>query len=457
VCPPGSGRLRYQGVQPDVFEPGFASALSELVAARLSSQAGAAAASGKAYALIPEEADFLFGLNKMSHDHLGYVVLSQNPYQPIDPDSKRPYRDPILHAKLALRDFLKQRYGSIEKLNAAWGTEFSTWDTSSGNLEAGTNAYGTGTGFLDEDGHDIVADHSCRIAFADQFTRPERPAIRDDLDRFVALFVDKYASAFAAAFAQHPHPPIFMPLYDAPMFVYRHFAPYVDGFWVGAHDPGVLARIYDVTHKPMIVADYSSANPDSQAFFDATIRSVRFDAARNRTTIEAPGLNYVFRSAFQVAFPDSAIGFTRQCRYINSSPRLAAAHWDELELGGDFTACVSAGNHVKLYLERSFSTQHQRAIAMADAMRQAFAARGSDGVAFVIGFEHWSLYDDSVSNWGEIENFGLATLGDNAYDGTEARYLMSRDATGTVVGGEEHDYGDLLNPFRTALQRNLDP
>ena len=451
VCPPGSDTLRYQGTQPDPFEPNFASSLSQLVAARYSSPFGKITASAGAYALIPEEADFLFGLNKVSHDHLGYVVLSQNPYQAEDRGSARKYADPVLHAKCSLRDFLRNKYGSIDNLNAAWGTAFTTWQSSSGKIEDGTNAYSWGTGFMDEDGRHVLADRACRISFSDQFTNPDRPLVRKDLDEFVAFFAETYARDLAAALEQHAHPPVFVPLYNAPLFVYRQFAPFVDGFWVTVHDPRLLVQIYDIAHKPLIVADYSTANPDSEAFFNAKIVTVTFDKVSHRTIIRAPGLHYMFRSSFPVEFPDSAIGLTPRCKFVNSRPRPAAAHWDELELDGDYSACVAPDNYVRLYFEKTFSTQEERGEAIVSEMRDAFGARGSDGVAFVLGFEHWSLYDDSASNWGEVDNFGLATLQDNAYDGKEAIPAMGHDQSGAVIGGEEGKYGDLLSILKSGI------
>jgi hypothetical protein len=77
---------------------------------------------------------------------------------------------------------------------------------------------------------------------------------------------------------------------------------------------------------------------------------------------------------------------------------------------------------------------------------------GPDGTRFVVGFEHWTLYDDAVSNWGEINNFGLITLQDNAYDGKEARRAMTTDSNGRTVGGEEADYGNLLAPLISYLR-----
>ena len=79
--------------------------------------------------------------------------------------------------------------------------------------------------------------------------------------------------------------------------------------------------------------------------------------------------------------------------------------------------------------------------------------RGADGLAFVVGLEHWSLYDPAVSNWCDNENFGLATSQDNAYDGREARRQPGLDAGGYPIGGEDADYGDLLGEVGRFLGR----
>jgi hypothetical protein len=52
-----------------------------------------------------------------------------------------------------------------------------------------------------------------------------------------------------------------------------------------------------------------------------------------------------------------------------------------------------------------------------------------------------------VTNWGDNENFGLATLQDNAYDGREARRAAGLDPRGYPIGGEDADYGNLLGPL----------
>lgn len=106
VFPPGSESLLYQGLQPDVFDPQLEKAYLELVVRETST------IDDWSWVLIPEEADYLFGLNSLTHDHMRYVILSQNPYHPrASRDGQEMVSDDSrLYAKYALRDFLRSRY-----------------------------------------------------------------------------------------------------------------------------------------------------------------------------------------------------------------------------------------------------------------------------------------------------------------------------------------------------------
>jgi len=452
VFPPGSKSLLYQGLQPDVFDPAFERGYMEMVRKQ------AADSSAWCWALIPEEADYLFGLNSLTHDHMGYVVLSQNPFQPkAERDGKEiAYDAPKLYAKYALRGFLRDRYqADIAKLNAAWGTTYTAWDTSSGDLLKGDNAWGTGTGFMDENGKGVVAPGARSVGFDKAFANP---AVRKDLDDFVAHFAARYGSILAKAFAQVPHPVLLLPIYNGPDFVYKAVAPHVDGFWVSVPGAKDALRIYNAGRKPLVVADYLSACPDSPCYFKAEIGSLRFDAARGSTFITCPQLRYVFRLAQTIAFPDCPALEDNYKRLGKPYPypRVKSAHWDTLELPGDYTPFLKPGMHVEMYKYGKHPhprrTQADRARDMAKLYQSLLALRGDDGTAFVIGVEHWCLYDPAPSNWCDSENFGLATFNDNAYDGLEARRAPATDPRGCPIGGEDADYGNLLGPLNSFLK-----
>jgi hypothetical protein len=247
-------------------------------------------------------------------------------------------------------------------------------------------------------------------------------------------------------------------VYNGPDFVYKALAPYVDGFWVNVSDPKDALRIYNAGHKPLVVGDYLAADPDSPLYFKAKIESLRYDAATGNTVITAPDLRYVFRTAQTVAFPDCrelAEQGTCGGKYVYPYPRVKSAHWNTIEVPGDFTGGVTPGMHVELskcgrypYPRR---TQEDRARDMIQHYKSLLNWRG-DGLYFVIGIEHWCLYDPAVSNWTDNENFGLATLQDNAYDGVEATRAVGTDPRGYPIGGEGADYGDLLTGLSQFLQ-----
>ena len=65
----------------------------------------------------------------------------------------------------------------------------------------GTNAWGTGTGVMDENGKSILAPDVRSVGFDKSFTNPAHPAIRKDLDAFVELFAARYGTILQEAFA----------------------------------------------------------------------------------------------------------------------------------------------------------------------------------------------------------------------------------------------------------------
>jgi hypothetical protein len=134
-------------------------------------------------------------------------------------------------------------------------------------------------------------------------------------------------------------------------------------------------------------------------------------------------------------------------KHLSPHPRVKSARWNTIEVPGDFTGCLQPGMHVEMWKQAkrpSLPSQEERATAMIERCRSLLNLRGDDGMYFVIGTEHWCLYDPAVSNWGDSRNFGLATLQDNAYDGVEARRAAGTDVRGYPIGGEDGDYGNLL-------------
>lgn len=203
-------------VSPDVFDPHYFGALVQSLEyawglGSYSNNGNHPPDAAYYFAMVLEEGDDLAGLNSLSHGHLGFAVAAENPYHPSDPGGTgvANYSDPVLYSKLALRDFLKNRYKTLAALNAAWGTAYTTWDTSSGCVETGTNAWGWGSGLLDESGADLLAGGSCACTAcsnpndAETYNEESKwfanTAIQQDLDSFIAYYATEYGQTIRAA------------------------------------------------------------------------------------------------------------------------------------------------------------------------------------------------------------------------------------------------------------------
>ena len=140
------------------------------------------------------------GHNHVIQPHIGWLVAVTRPTQQRNPQVGKPfgltreveYPDPVVYSKLAWRDFLRGKYGSLEKLNRAWGSDYTTWDSDGG--------WPTGRGLLDESGrHPWIGRDPERLS-------QTAPAVAADMDAFLERFADRYFSVVAAAIrAATPH------------------------------------------------------------------------------------------------------------------------------------------------------------------------------------------------------------------------------------------------------------
>lgn len=482
-------------ITPDVFDPHYFDGLVRSL--EYAWGLGGYAADGSHppdaasyFAIVLEEGDDLGGINRLTHQHLGFTVAAEDPYQPSDPTGTgvASYSDPVLYAKLALRDFLKKRYRTIAALNAAWGTAYTTWDTSSGCIETGTNAWGWGSGLLDEDGTHLLAGGSCacvactnpddRETYNEESQWFANPAIRDDLDDFVAYYARQYAQTVRAALDYVMQgcatdklagctgglhlPPVFLPLYDGPDQAYTSAAPYVDGFWINPGEPASCSAnayapsctaadaqriVDDVGDKALMIQDYSSSGLDSPLSFIGTVSSTTYNSNTGVTSIVlAPAIPYWYGSSMPVEFPDAS-----GCPAAQAMPSEIAwnqtANTTTLAVAGNFAGCLSVGDHVQPVPAPYMDAPNRAAMGaqMASRVSAVMNLANYAGVRPVVGVEHWDLYDEATfSSNGPGGASGLATDNDNFYDGTEATTAACIDSNGYPCGGEQTSYGDLF-------------
>ncbi len=384
------GSSIYQGEQADAFDPQFVASITAMMAnnSSLSGNVGSQLTPTllqQAFMFTPEEADDLYGIDQVVHEHMGYVVLAQTP-SVANNGSGFTYPNHTLFAKIALRDRLAYDYGctnpvgdgvgtpipggdalygsggycgssaassALSALNAAWHTEYTTWGTTDAQGEAGIASgsyasWGTGTGLLDENGAGVNAN--CALTYdtaSPGFVKQART--RTDLDDFVAYFATVYAQEMRTAISQVTTPLVFAPVYNAPPFVYTAMAPYFDGFWVNPDDLSELQGIMNAAPgTPLILADYFSADLDSPFW--------------------AAGTNVYFN------YP-------------------------------------------------TFTTQPDRATGMSDRYSVGLHLTDPNGVHTIVGLEHWSYYDMGGAD------FGLISDNDNPYDGSASALAWSTSNT----------------------------
>lgn len=473
-CPPG-GSLVWQGGTADVFEPKYKTAVESLAKESISSNPWH-------FILIPEEADWLFGINSVGHDHMGYIVLSQNPYKTSSMGVT--VTDTRLYSKYALRDFLRYRYkdsadplqpftittavpayiyskspvagsaehNALQRLNAAWGSSYATWDTSApGDVNSASNAWGTGTGFMDENGKSVFPGYCGSIQYS-TFSKPGYPAVKQDLDDFVVLFTQKYGSIIYPAVKSKTANLVALPLYNSPNFVSSAIRPYTDLIWASLDNITRAQEIYRFSGKSLFIADYMTAEHDSPLDFGGAITAISYDAGRDRTVIAFSGRPYKFRLPWFMEFPDSTVlnAYDGRCNYLWPKPRPVKINWMTVEIAGNYakTGCIELGHRIRIaggWDQRE--TQPARAQAMQQRIDSFVNTAGDDGSYFVVGWEHWSYQDHALMDGNENFNFGLVTALDNAYDGIEARRAVGKDVNGRWVGGEDGDYGVLVGPL----------
>lgn len=195
----GYGQFKIYGAKVvDYFDPRF----KEYIEKRLAASYSKHAASPWTIAFSYDEGDITYGFSSGPgwggniNAHVGLMVITCPPTQTMSPKNEWEYTDTETYSKTALKDFLKDRYETIEKLNAAWGSNYTTFESD--------GEWGVGKGLLDEDGRrahkawlgtdNTLYDGTC----AD--------AVQTDLGDFLYLCADHYFKTYYDAINDlYPH------------------------------------------------------------------------------------------------------------------------------------------------------------------------------------------------------------------------------------------------------------
>lgn len=247
---------------PDVYDPNFA-LYAQREAAALATRYGF---SSFLLGVTCDDADDLYGFGPgpalpaaRLHAHPGWMVLIANPEQSHNPALGVSYTDTRLHAKVALLAELQGKYGTIARLNQAWGARYRSFDSAGG--------WPHGHGLLDESGRSPWVGRGERMTGANA-------ALRADLNTFLGHFAAQYFQSAAAAVRRaFPGYLVFGPatlngwngLTRAPIL--RAAGAAVDVLQANAGSPELLRRtVLAAGNVPLVTWTGMSANPDSDLF-----------------------------------------------------------------------------------------------------------------------------------------------------------------------------------------------
>lgn len=264
----------YWGHVPDVFDPNFAADVKATLTSR-DTEISQLGDQPWLLAILPDDTDYLMGfgpgpeipgVDGVIHPHIGWIVAVTRPTQSENDQvgkafRKNPldvtYSDPTVYAKKAWRDFLKNKYGTIEALNKAWGAKYTTFDSDGG--------WPMGRGLMDESGRNPwIGNDALKLSGASS-------GARTDMDAFLEVYADKYFQTTSEVIhAVMPHLLIFSPaVLDShhgltrPQIL-RAAGRYSDVLVVSnPEDLRVLSRTYDEAHRPMVSWTGIPANADS--------------------------------------------------------------------------------------------------------------------------------------------------------------------------------------------------
>ncbi len=480
------------GKFPDLWHPDFVDAIDQRMRQRATPQM---VRDPYIVYLFPDQADELRGISQ-HHASLGWAAWVGKPT----------IGDHVNYTKLALRDMLQSKYGAIHRLNIAWGTSYTTWETDGG--------YGNGRGFLDQGKAGATGPKRKALN-----TRPK--ALQADIEAFEHQLFRRYAQLITSTIRKYdPNHLIVTPNGLSAKSAVQAFDGYFDVFWardrwvydhlkakrpLGASAMGYLTAERDSPLRlegwlapqfEVLPVDTKRGRrqhlkvwmPEMPFWFDFEgghpLRIAVFDAAQHMLNFGvAPGNAFDilqtgrdddggwmrlrsrgYRSGSLGVLAERLTGPLANCQPATERS-VAKSDWQSrsvalLKQWSEPTFCRARPDHrpsQRTYFRRrglgdstaqngfhmGYDSQEDRAQAWHHGLYGGLMEAAANGDYFRIGANWWKFSDNGWTFWRERYNFGLVTLRDNAYDGREATTRGADGEAGTD-DDEARDYGDLL-------------
>jgi len=276
-----------------------------------------------------------------SSGHPSWIALVTAPTQSSNGSWGATYTDSEVYTKQALSDMLASKYGTIGALNAAWGSNYSSFGSAGG--------WGKGTGLLDEDGTCPAKPSGGSCWVGDQYTLAgETAAMQADMGAFYVKWLDQYFGVMQSQWQN--------PSYGA---------------------PGVMLQ--------MLLGGFGTP-PRKEALTEGG------KYLQLPQLSEMPPPSYICPTG---GCTDTQARVDFVVKYLGNKPWM---NWQGIDANPDSTEAAYPS-------DSPFTTQGQRGAGYQNMMTEQLGAKDSStGTYHVVGFYWWGAYDmdGEKLNWGLI-------------------------------------------------------
>jgi hypothetical protein len=399
---------------------------------------------------------------------LSLLILSESPVQTANTARGFVYADSTMYTKKGLHDMLAAKYVTVGALNAAWGSNYTTLDSSGSQITG--ELVGTG------DGTALIFSHTfARLSpskFSVQILLDGTAVAGDDgkgniVGPSLTGTVNEKTGLLQMAFKAN----------QAPRAGGSITANYVQNGWgIGT---GVMDEDMRPSHRAWLGNTWDNLEPMGGSKLAHMNPGVKkdLDAFLKQT---AEWYFKMLRDGIHSQFPDAlVVAEIGTWSGVPPGPVLQAAgeyidlfkdgegdvpfdrerldfilrnYGDKPFLAGIFLAAnpdSPFGNKGNQPPTGGFGTQAEKGQAYYNAVRQFLQTTNSSGTNPHAGFYLW----DWMDMWSEMTNWGLVSHLDNAYDGHEdvsASVPCSPPLQQYTCGGEPGNYGDYISKVKEA-------
>lgn len=494
LLPPAYNNYR-GGSFADVFDPGFATFVNSMFGPGDQTFPGggtpaALDASPWLIGVSVDDGDNLWGLKDIAID-IGWLTGVSAPYMASSPStvSYAVYTDTKFYLKDQLKSYLTAKYGTIAGLNAAWGSNYTTFGSSAASVTNETIGTGDGitTSFSHTFSHTVVDPASVGISVGGVLQAGDCPWFNTTYALScnsvpVASGVIKPASGtINGGTINYSTGAITINFSAAPATGVAITATYQYGGWPKATAGGMGLLDEDGTsswYPPccgFTIPPVGTRATDLHGFLTVTAQQY-YSTVFNRLRVALPH-HLIFTTNFvdpSTASPDLLVQAGQYADAFSAPGGPAAASYNMLgipiipsllQIANEDSSFSNTPNPFQHCLDSGAGSWCVHTQAARGAAYQGFMSDwwsgsshiGADGYGFLLGMDWFAWVDKN----NERQNFGMLTLRDNFYDGfqntttSHSDPFMNGSSPSTIP--EVINMGDFISHVKVANQIWLGP